>query len=172
MVINKFGERLYMGLENVIEQHLSTIARKIDAAQGETFLRELKLRWEHHNKSMQMIRDILMVSWSSGRSATEDAQSDRGGWPACCSGGSWAGISRNPARLVQLLGWRTPLRWLGTCLRAVHFAPAQAAHAGVIVTWQCCWKNACDQTPFAGSQGLPELTCQCSAAAHAPLRAS
>eukprot|EP00891_Asterochloris_glomerata_P001669 jgi/Astpho2/1669/e_gw1.00032.27.1_t len=60
MVINKFGERLYMGLENVIEQHLSTIARKIDAAQGESFLRELKLRWEHHNKSMQMIRDILM----------------------------------------------------------------------------------------------------------------
>ena len=79
MVINKFGERLYMGLENVIEQHLSTIARKIDAAQGESFLRELKLRWEHHNKSMQMIRDILMVSWSSGRSATEDEQSDGGG---------------------------------------------------------------------------------------------
>lgn len=92
MVINKFGERLYMGLENVIEQHLSTIARKIDAAQGESFLRELKLRWEHHNKSMQMIRDILMVSQSSGRSATQDGQHADRGAPACCSGGAWACI--------------------------------------------------------------------------------
>lgn len=72
MVINKFGERLYSGLEATIEQHLTGVALRIDAAQGEGFLRELKLRWDHHNKSMQMIRDILMVSLCSigARTAT------------------------------------------------------------------------------------------------------
>jgi len=37
------------------------VAGRVEAAQGEGFLRELKTRWEAHNKSMQMIRDILMV---------------------------------------------------------------------------------------------------------------
>ena len=62
MVINKFGDQLYNGLEETIIKHLQNIEGKIEAAQGESFLRELKLRWDHHNKSMQMIRDILMVS--------------------------------------------------------------------------------------------------------------
>lgn len=62
MVINKFGDQLYNGLEETIIKHLQNIEEKIEAAQGESFLRELKLRWDHHNKSMQMIRDILMVS--------------------------------------------------------------------------------------------------------------
>lgn len=61
MVINKFGDQLYNGLEETIIKHLQNIEQKIEAAQGESFLRELKLRWDHHNKSMQMIRDILMV---------------------------------------------------------------------------------------------------------------
>ena len=61
MVINKFGDRLYNGLVQTQTEHLRAVAAKIEAAQGETFLRELKLRWDHHNKSMQMIRDILMV---------------------------------------------------------------------------------------------------------------
>ena len=61
MVINKFGDRLYNGLVQTQTEHLRVVAAKIEAAQGETFLRELKLRWDHHNKSMQMIRDILMV---------------------------------------------------------------------------------------------------------------
>ena len=61
MVINKFGDRLYAGLVDTITQHLTKIAAGIEATQGESFLRELKLRWDHHNKSMQMIRDILMV---------------------------------------------------------------------------------------------------------------
>jgi hypothetical protein len=38
------------------------IAAIIEDAQGDKFLRELKLRWDNHNKSMHMIRDILMVS--------------------------------------------------------------------------------------------------------------
>ena len=62
MVINKFGDQLYNGLEETIIKHLQNIEQKIEAAQGESFLRELKLRWDHHNKSMQMIRDILMVN--------------------------------------------------------------------------------------------------------------
>ena len=62
MVINKFGDRLYNGLVETETAHLRQIAAKVEAAQGEGFLRELKLRWEHHNKSMQMVRDILMVS--------------------------------------------------------------------------------------------------------------
>lgn len=61
MVINKFGDKLYNGLVQTQTEHLNLVAAKIEAAQGETFLRELKLRWDHHNKSMQMIRDILMV---------------------------------------------------------------------------------------------------------------
>ena len=61
MVINKFGDKLYNGLVQTQTEHLKLVAAKIEAAQGETFLRELKLRWDHHNKSMQMIRDILMV---------------------------------------------------------------------------------------------------------------
>ncbi len=61
MVINKFGDQLYSGLEETIIKHLQFIETKVEAAQGESFLRELKLRWDHHNKSMQMIRDILMV---------------------------------------------------------------------------------------------------------------
>jgi hypothetical protein len=33
----------------------------VEATQGLPFLRELKRRWDDHNKSTQMIRDILMV---------------------------------------------------------------------------------------------------------------
>lgn len=64
MVINKFGDHLYNGLHATLKKHLEGIAEKISATQGELFLRELKQRWDHHNKSMQMIRDILMVSSS------------------------------------------------------------------------------------------------------------
>ncbi len=62
MVINKFGDRLYSGLEETQRQHLRNVALLISDAQGgEGLLRELKLRWDNHNKSMQMIRDVLMV---------------------------------------------------------------------------------------------------------------
>ncbi|KAK9804506.1 hypothetical protein WJX73_000815 [Symbiochloris irregularis] len=60
MVINKFGDRLYSGLVDTITRHLESIAQRVEATQGDGFLRELKLRWTNHNKSMQMIRDILM----------------------------------------------------------------------------------------------------------------
>lgn len=69
MVINKFGDQLYNGLEDTIVKHLQLIEKKVEAAQGESFLRELKLRWDHHNKSMQMIRDILMVIYAGSCSS-------------------------------------------------------------------------------------------------------
>lgn len=36
------------------------VAARVEAAQGEGFLRAIKAEWEAHNKSVQMIRDILM----------------------------------------------------------------------------------------------------------------
>lgn len=60
MVINKFGDRLYNGLVDTITRHLAGISQRIEEAQGDGFLREIKARWDNHNKSMQMIRDILM----------------------------------------------------------------------------------------------------------------
>jgi len=41
-------------------KHLKSVAQKIEATQDLPFLRELKQRWDEHNKSTQMIRDILM----------------------------------------------------------------------------------------------------------------
>jgi hypothetical protein len=61
MVLHKFGDRLYSGLQKTLIDRLKTVAAKIEAAQGEPFLKELKKRWDEHNKSTQMIRDILMV---------------------------------------------------------------------------------------------------------------
>ena len=39
------------------------------SVQGDKFLRQLKLRWDNHQKSMQMIRDILMVRRSNASAA-------------------------------------------------------------------------------------------------------
>ena len=61
MVINKCGDRLYSGLVAKTSSHLATVAARIEAAQGDTFLSELRSCWNVHIKSMQMIRDILMV---------------------------------------------------------------------------------------------------------------
>lgn len=66
MVLHKYGPRLYDGLIRTLTAHLTEVAGKIEATQGVPFLRELKKRWDEHNKSTQMIRDILMVrreSW-------------------------------------------------------------------------------------------------------------
>eukprot|EP00873_Tetraselmis_striata_P037331 jgi/Tetstr1/457595/TSEL_044163.t1 len=60
MVLHKFGDRLYSGLVSTITGHLHKIAAEVDASQDEQFLAELNQRWNDHNKSMQMIRDILM----------------------------------------------------------------------------------------------------------------
>ncbi|KAH9563278.1 hypothetical protein CY35_05G117500 [Sphagnum magellanicum] len=60
MVLHKYGEKLYSGLVNTMTQHMREIARNVEAAQGGLFLEELDSKWREHNKSLQMIRDILM----------------------------------------------------------------------------------------------------------------
>jgi cullin 3 len=60
MVLHKYGEKLYSGLVNTMTQHMREIARNVEAAQGGLFLEELNSKWREHNKSLQMIRDILM----------------------------------------------------------------------------------------------------------------
>lgn len=60
MVLHKYGDRLYNGLIRTLTQQLKEVADKVEATQGVPFLKELKLRWDEHNKSTQMIRDILM----------------------------------------------------------------------------------------------------------------
>jgi cullin 3 len=60
MVLHKYGEKLYSGIVNTMTQHLREIARIVEAAQGGLFLEELDAKWCEHNKSLQMIRDILM----------------------------------------------------------------------------------------------------------------
>ncbi|KAG6556425.1 hypothetical protein Mapa_002368 [Marchantia paleacea] len=60
MVLHKYGEKLYSGLVNTMTQHLREIAKSVESAQGGLFLEELNSKWLEHNKSLQMIRDILM----------------------------------------------------------------------------------------------------------------
>ena len=61
MVLHKYGDRLYQGLIRTLTTHLQVISAKIEATQGVPFLKDMKKRWDEHNKSTQMIRDILMV---------------------------------------------------------------------------------------------------------------
>lgn len=60
MVLHKFGDRLYSGLVATLTAHLQRVSDLVEQKSGGLFLEELCRRWENHNKSMQMIRDILM----------------------------------------------------------------------------------------------------------------
>jgi len=60
MVLHKYGDVLYNGLKDAIDQHLSTVADGVALAVDENFLVELNKAWSDHKISMLMIRDILM----------------------------------------------------------------------------------------------------------------
>ena len=60
MVLHKFGDKLYAGLEETITLHLRSVATEVQAASEDGFLQELKDKWEKHKISSIMIRDILM----------------------------------------------------------------------------------------------------------------
>ncbi|KEH24999.1 cullin 3B [Medicago truncatula] len=60
MVLHRFGEKLYTGLEKTMTSHLKQISQSIESAQGESFLEELNRKWVDHNKALGKIRDILM----------------------------------------------------------------------------------------------------------------
>ncbi|KAF9331573.1 Cullin-3 [Podila minutissima] len=70
MVIHKYGEKLYLGIQDLIEKHLKTEAEaKIvpvlsiaDAspAEGVELLKAIQRVWMHHITCMKMIKDILV----------------------------------------------------------------------------------------------------------------
>ncbi|RUS17941.1 Cullin [Endogone sp. FLAS-F59071] len=82
MVLHKSGDKLYLGVRDVIAQHLEDVSREqivpafgvgagtggagvrsaggTSADSGATFLKVLKKVWEEHTTCMLMIRDILM----------------------------------------------------------------------------------------------------------------
>jgi len=60
MVVNKYGPRLYSGLQKTTEEHLNTIAEKIEQLNGEAMLKSLQHEYERHKKSFSIIREIFM----------------------------------------------------------------------------------------------------------------
>lgn len=61
MVLHKHGERLYMGLKEVVSTHLETKVRtEVLSSLQNNFLQTLNSAWNDHQTSMVMIRDILM----------------------------------------------------------------------------------------------------------------
>jgi hypothetical protein len=107
MVVNKYGARLYKGLEDTERAHLERVAERIAETQGETFLRTLKAEWENHNKSITMIRDILMVR----RDAAGRRQGGAGSGHRCCAlcaGGTSADGGAPPACLLRRPRLRPP----------------------------------------------------------------
>ncbi|KAK6046010.1 cullin family protein [Cooperia oncophora] len=62
MVLHKYGERLYTGLKQVVEDHLRNYVRVkiVDSLDTGNFLEVLNEAWSDHTTAMVMIRDILM----------------------------------------------------------------------------------------------------------------
>lgn len=60
MVLHKYGDKLYSGLRDVVDQHLKEVADSVSASNDDNFLLSLQAAWQDHTQSMLMIRDILM----------------------------------------------------------------------------------------------------------------
>lgn len=61
MVLNKYGEKLYTGLKEVVTDHLvNKVRRDVLASLNNNFLSSLNQAWNDHQTAMVMIRDILM----------------------------------------------------------------------------------------------------------------
>lgn len=61
MVLNKYGEKLYTGLKEVVTEHLVQKVRKdVLNSLNNNFLYVLNQAWNDHQTAMVMIRDILM----------------------------------------------------------------------------------------------------------------
>ena len=60
MVLHKYGDMLYEGLKQEVDEHLSWVAQHIISASDHNFLSVLNEAWKDHEVSMIMIRDILM----------------------------------------------------------------------------------------------------------------
>jgi cullin 3 len=59
MVLHRYGDLLYQGLREVVDEHLSTVVCE-SIHMNEGFLNDLNKAWTAHKISMLMIRDILM----------------------------------------------------------------------------------------------------------------
>lgn len=61
MVLHKYGDKLYKGLNDVVDEHLKRVGASVCAVvDDEAFVQELNKAWNDHKVSMLMIRDILM----------------------------------------------------------------------------------------------------------------
>ena len=61
MVLNKYGEKLYTGLKEVVTEHLVYKVRQdVLGSLNNNFLFMLNQAWNDHQTAMVMIRDILM----------------------------------------------------------------------------------------------------------------
>jgi len=61
MVLNKYGEKLYSGLKDVVNEHLvNKVRRDVLNSLHNNFLATLNTAWNDHQTAMVMIRDILM----------------------------------------------------------------------------------------------------------------
>lgn len=65
MVLHKYGDKLYQGLQDVVDEHLHGIANQVANAPDHNFLVAVNEAWNEHDRSMLMIRDILMYMVSS-----------------------------------------------------------------------------------------------------------
>ncbi|KIH47216.1 cullin family protein [Ancylostoma duodenale] len=61
-VLHKYGERLYTGLKQVVEDHLRNYVRVkiVESLDSGNFLEVMNEAWSDHTTAMVMIRDILM----------------------------------------------------------------------------------------------------------------
>jgi len=60
MILHKYGDRLYKGLQQVVDEHLKGISAEVANSVDDSFLESLNEAWSDHKVSMLMIRDILM----------------------------------------------------------------------------------------------------------------
>jgi len=60
MILHKYGDRLYKGLQQVVDEHLRGVADHVASSKDDSFLDALNEAWTDHKVSMLMIRDILM----------------------------------------------------------------------------------------------------------------
>lgn len=137
MVLHKYGDRLYSGLIGALTSHLCDLARKIEEKEGLAFLSELKRHWDDHNKSTQMIRDILMVRaacvacacarWAAWLAVKRAHQLGRGGDAANRSCRRLVRASCLPAQGRHRLALQLPpTAWLSRCLPPHTHPPTHA----------------------------------------------
>ncbi|CAM9533464.1 unnamed protein product [Chrysoparadoxa australica] len=60
LVLHKHGELLYSGVRDSVKAQLEATAAEIAASPDDQLLRELSIRWQDHQLTMVMVRDILM----------------------------------------------------------------------------------------------------------------